>query len=130
MSDTTEAAHSRLREDSPTIDAVCEHLDAHTGADSDLLLEFAQLFLSRAPEELLRQRSVGDLASMTRGAFRFLQASRPVRVDVDVTNADEDDEEWDAPVTVIRTNVSERPFVIDSIREYLSQQGLTIERMI
>ena len=67
---------------------------------------------------------------MTRGAFRFLESSRPFRVDVAVVNADEDDEEWDAPVTLIRTNVSERPFIIDSIREYLSLQDLAVERMV
>ena len=47
-----------------------------------------------------------------------------------VANADEDEEEWEAPVTVIRTNVSERPFIIDSIREYLALKGLAVERMV
>ena len=130
MSDTTAAAPSRLREISPTINEVCDYLKSSPDGASALLLDFARLFLSRAPDELLTHRSTKDLASMTRGTFRFLESSRPYRVDVSVANADEDDEEWDAPVTLIRTNVSERPFIIDSIREYLSLQGLAIERMV
>ena len=130
MSDTTAAAPSRLREISPAIDQVCDYLKSSPDGASELLLDFAQLFLSRAPDELLTHRTTGDLASMTRGAFKFLESSRPFRVDVDVVNADEDDEEWGAPVTLIRTNVSERPFIIDSIREYLSLQDLAVERMV
>ena len=67
---------------------------------------------------------------MTLGAFRFLSLSRPYRVDVSVTNPNDVGEGWDAPVTVVRTNVSERPFIIDSIREYLSLKGLSVERMV
>jgi glutamate dehydrogenase len=67
---------------------------------------------------------------MTLGAFRFLEGSRPFRVDVSVLNPDEAGEGWNQPVTVIRTNVSERPFIIDSIREYLNLQDLSIERMV
>ncbi len=130
MSDPTAAAPSRLREISPTIEDVCTDLRSGPEGASDILLDFAQLFLFRAPDELLTSRSSQDLASMVRGAFRFLETSRPYRVDVSVVNADEDDEEWEAPVTLIRTNVSERPFIIDSIREYLSLEGLAIERMV
>ena len=130
MSDPTAAAPSRLREISPTIEDVCTDLRSGPEGASDILLDFAQLFLFRAPDELLTSRSSQDLASMVRGAFRFLETSRPYRVDVSVVNADEDDEEWEAPVTLIRTNVSERPFIIDSIREYLSLERLAIERMV
>jgi glutamate dehydrogenase len=130
MSDTMDAASRRIREASPTLDAVRASLRADVDdADAELLLDFARLFLSRAPEELLHQRDVAGLAAMTLGAFRFLQESRGFRVDVAVSNLDAG-EVWASDVTVIRTNVGERPFVIDSIREYLSLEGLKIERMV
>ncbi|MDX1495889.1 MAG: hypothetical protein R3253_17590, partial [Longimicrobiales bacterium] len=127
MSDTTEAAKRTLRQESPIIAEVCGRLE-RSDADSDLLLDFARLFLSRAPEDLLRQRETEDLAAMTLGAFRFLEGSRPYRVDVEVSSPAK--EGWEAPVTIIRTNVSERPFIIDSIREYLSLHDFSIERMV
>ncbi len=125
-----DAAARRLREDSPTLAAVRESLQGRVEAsDAGLLFEFARLFLARAPEELLRHRSPEDLAGMTLGTFRFLQESRGFRVDVSVTNP-EGEGAWADGVTVIRTNVSERPFIIDSLREYLGLEGLHIERMV
>ena len=56
------------------------------------------------------------------GAYGFLEASRPDRVDVQVFNPDVDNEGWYAPVTVIRTNITERPFVVDTIRD-AEEQG-------
>ncbi|MDH3222613.1 MAG: NAD-glutamate dehydrogenase [Gemmatimonadota bacterium] len=70
------------------------------------------------------------LARMCLGALRFLGESRPDRVDVQVVNPDEDSAGWYAPVTVIRTNVSERPFIVDTIREYLHSEELQIGRFV
>ena len=66
---------------------------------------------------------------MISSAFDFLEASRPFRVDVSVVNPATSGT-WADVVTVISTNVSERPFIIDSIREYLTAEGISIERMI
>ena len=131
MSDVSEAAHRRVREDLPNVGTVCRQLETLIdGPEADRLLAFARIFLSRAPDELFRKRTLADLAQMTLGTFRFLEQSRPYRVDVSVTNPDMDSEGWEAPVTVIRTNVSERPFIIDSIRAYLGLQDLSTERMV
>ena len=131
MSDITEAADRRLRHESPTVDVIRRLLaERAEPADAQLLLDFAGIFLGRVPEDLLRERTAEDLAALTRGALDFLKGSRPYRVDVAVVNPERETQGWEAPVTVIRTNVSERPFIIDSIREYLNSQGLLIERMV
>jgi glutamate dehydrogenase len=131
MSDTKEAVGRRLFEDASLLEDLRRELrDRVEAGEAELVLDFSRLFLSRAPGELLHQLKVSDVAVMTLGVFRFLENSRPFRVDVAVTNADVEGDGSAAPVTVIHTNVSERPFVIDSIREYLSQQDLTIERMV
>lgn len=123
MSDTPGAATSRLRDDVPTIDEICRHLESRTdGTDQGPLLEFARLFLSRIPDDQLHRGTVEDLSSMTFATYGFMEESRPDRVDVSVVNG--------VAATYIRTNVSERPFIIDSIREYLSYRELTVERMI
>ncbi|RMH23200.1 MAG: NAD-glutamate dehydrogenase [Gemmatimonadetes bacterium] len=131
MSDTTEAAVRLLRETSPTIDAVCRQLERQVDPDeAELVSAFAEIFFSRARPELLHARSSDALAHMALGAFRFLQQSRPDRVDVQVINPDIDNEGWYAPVTVLRTNISERPFIVDTIREFLHSQDLAIEHII
>ena len=51
-------------------------------------------------------------------------------VDVQVFNPDVESEGWYAPVTVIRTNIGERPFIVDSIREYLNSKDLPVEAIV
>jgi len=131
MSDTSQAVVRRLRQDSPTVDAACRQLERQVEpAEADLVVDFAEIFFSKASPDFLRERSIDALAHMALGAFRFLQRSAPERVDVEVLNPDVDNEGWYAPVTVIRTNISERPFIVDSIREFLNSEELPIEHYI
>jgi glutamate dehydrogenase len=130
MSDTTETATRRLRDD-PVIDAVCREVEAAVGSpESTLAVRFAELFLARAAPDLLRQRTTAGLTRMILGAFDFLLESRPYRVDVSVTNPDSGEDGEGPPVTVIRTNVSERPFIVDTIREFLHARELVIETIV
>ena len=131
MSDTTETADRRLREDSPAVRAVCEQVEQIIGGpETDLAVAFAEIFLSRAPQELLQERSTLDLTHMVVGAYRFFAEARPDRVDVVVSNADPDGNGDRAPVTTVRTNVSERPFIVDTIREFLHSQQLLISQIV
>ena len=131
MSKTTETARRRLRDHSPQIEAVRRDLAEREGGPSPArLLDFASIFIGRASDAFLRTRSTSDLASLTRGAFAFLEASRPDRVDVSVHNPTLKGDGWVGPVTVVRANVSERPFIVDTIREFLHSQGLAIEHMV
>ncbi len=131
MSDTSNTVVSRLREEFPTIDAVCRQLERQVvPTETDPVVAFAEIFLSRATKEFLHGRSVDTLAHITLGAWRFLQDSQPDRVDVEVFNPEVDQEGWYAPVTVLRTSISERPFIVDSLREFLHDQDLSIEYLI
>ena len=131
MSDTTEAAAKQIRADSPTVDAVCRQLSYQVEGDADApLVAFAEIFFSKAPPEFIKSRSPDVLAHIVRGAYDFLSSSRPGRVDVQVINPDVENEGWYAPVTVIRTNVGERPFIVDSLREYLHAMELPIEHNV
>ena len=131
MSDTTEEAARRARHTSPTVDAVVRQLGRQVGSqEAELVARFAELFFSKASTDFLHERSTDALAHMAVGSFRFLEQSSPGRVDVEVLNPDVDNEGWYAPVTVIRTNISERPFVVDTIQEYLHAEDLAIEHLI
>jgi len=131
MSDTTQAAVRQIREDSPTVNAVCQQIERRADREiAELCGLFAGIFFSKAPPNLLKERSTDALARMAEGAFRFLQQARPDRVNVQILNPDVDNEGWYAPVTVIRTNISERPFIVDTIREFLHSQDLAIEHYV
>jgi glutamate dehydrogenase len=93
-----------------------------------LVEQFGRLFLAKAPPEFATGRSDEALGQLTLGVFRFLQRAGQAAVAVEL--ADPTDEGWEAPVTVIRTVVSERPFIVDTIREYLHARGLELDRFI
>jgi glutamate dehydrogenase len=130
MSDTTQAAVHRIREESPIVDAVCRQLERQLPDEAELLVSFAEIFLSKASTSFLEGRSADSLTHIVLGAFRFLQRSQGTRVDVESFNPDVENEGWYAPVSVLRTNISERPFVVDSLREFLSTEHLAIEHLV
>ena len=131
MSNTSGAVVRRIREEFPTIDAVCRQLERQVDpTETESVVAFAEIFLSKATKEFLQARSADAHAHVTLGAWRFLQDSRPDRVDVEVFNPEVDNEGWYAPVTVLRASISERPFIVDSLREFLHEQGLSIECLI
>src|SRR5690606_11944893 len=106
------------------VDDLCEHLHTLTVPDVELLCQFAREFFFKVPRQLLGDRTVAELAAITLGAFDFMQDARKEGVTVQVINPEE--EGWDAPVTVIRADVGDRPFIVDTIREYLSGENLPI----
>ncbi|MEX2583473.1 MAG: NAD-glutamate dehydrogenase [Gemmatimonadota bacterium] len=113
---------------SALVDEICDFLVKSEEGDSTLLCDFARDFFAKLPRPLTGERSVEQLAALTRGAFRFLCAARDDQVDVQVVRPQ--DEGWDAPVTVIRAEVRDRPFIVDTIREYLSAQSLPIQHSV
>ncbi|HET7321545.1 MAG TPA: hypothetical protein VFI96_03550, partial [Longimicrobiaceae bacterium] len=113
---------------SALVDDLCSHLEANEGTEGPLLCDFAREFFTKVPRQLAQDRSMEDLAALTVGAFRFLKKSRPDVVNVEVIEPEE--EGWSAPVTVIRAELGDRPFIVDTIREYLSAENVPIQRFI
>ena len=111
-----------------TVDELCEHLTRLGRADNPLLCEFARAFFAKAPRNLLEDRGADQLAAMTLGAWEFLRRARPDQVNVQVVNPDE--EGWGAGVTVVRAEVGDRPFIVDTIREYLGREDLPIHHYV
>jgi glutamate dehydrogenase len=113
------------------VEAISDDLRGRVSpAESELVTQFTRLFYSKAPAEFFVDRSTAVLSALTLSAFRHLQRSRPGRVEVTIRAAEADAEPWSAPVTVIRTNVTERPFIVDSLREYLHVQQVAVERFL
>ena len=111
------------------VEKLCLRLrESYRGNDQALLCDFARLFYQRAPRHMLENRDSETLERLTEGAFRFLMRSHRDEVNVEVLNPSE--EGWDAPVTVIRAAVGDRPFIVDTIREFLSAENIPIEQYV
>jgi glutamate dehydrogenase len=111
-----------------TVDELCAHLTSLGRPDTPLLCQFARAFFAKSPRHLLEERDADQLAAMTLGAWEFLRRARPDQVNVQVVNPEE--EGWSAGVTVLRAEVGDRPFIVDTIREYLAGQDLAIHQYV
>jgi glutamate dehydrogenase len=107
-----------------TADPLCEQIRSLGRDDERLACEFARIFLARVPRSLLEARPPAELVAMVLGAWEFLKRARPDRVNVEVV--DPQGEGWSAPVSVIRTEVGDRPFIVDTLREYLNAENIAI----
>ena len=66
MSDTTETADSRVREESAAIKMICERVGLVVGGDNtSLAVDFAKIFLSKAPPEFLTGRSIERISAFS-----------------------------------------------------------------
>jgi glutamate dehydrogenase len=110
------------------VDEVCAYLQRSREGDTSALCAFTRSFLAKAPRGLLQERGVPELAAVAEGAFGFMGRARPHRVDVEVRNPEE--EGWSAPATLIRAALADRPFIVDTIREYLGAQDISIHHFI
>jgi glutamate dehydrogenase len=99
-------------------------------AEADEAEQFTRYFLAHAPASFFAGRPPDVLACLVLSAWDHLRRSRADRVDVEVVQPEDEAVPWQAPVTVIRTHVSERPFVLDSVREYLRAEEIPVERLL
>jgi glutamate dehydrogenase len=131
MSSPADAAPDTASPTGPTpevVEELCRYLENSQQGDTRLLCDFARIFFAKVPRHFLRERSTDDLVALTLGAFRFLAAPPAAPVQVQMVNPV--DEGWAGPVTVIRTLVRDRPFIVDTIREFLSSEKLPIQQYL
>jgi glutamate dehydrogenase len=105
------------------VDQLCSTLEQEYDGDGRLS-EFTREFLAKVPRPMLADRSLESVAALAHGAYRLLESAEDGRVTVQVIDPEE--EGWEAPVTVIRAEVRDRPFIVDTIREYLGGENLPI----
>ena len=118
------AAHS------PVVADVLRALPDVAGERAARLAEsFVPIFLGKAPLSLL-ERSSRELARICVDTLAFLDRTQADRVDAEVLNPEPGDQGWQSPFTVVRTNVSERPFIVDTIREFISSRDLQIKTLV
>jgi glutamate dehydrogenase len=113
------------------IDLICEGVRRRADAtQADLAARFTHLLYSKAPAAFFDDRTTEVLVSLALSLFEYMKHARPDPVSVAVVQPAEDSVPWEGPVTVLRALVSERPFVVDSIREYLRGRRTPVQRLL
>ena len=83
MSDTSKSTVLRLHHESRAFAAMRRRLERMVQpAELKLVISFAEIFLSKATESFLQNRSPDALAHTTLGAWRFLQSADSTAIDL------------------------------------------------
>ena len=117
MSHSSETAVAPDRRESPSLAPVRREVERLAGSDEAKVLgPFTDVLLAKAPADLLLERGPEALARTVLDVFRFLERASPDRVNVEVvaTNA----------ATAVHALVSDRPFVIDTVRECVAARDI------
>lgn len=110
----------------PLLDRIREQVPPGERAGAEA---FARVLLARATPEFTERFADDVVTAICTGAYRFI-APAGDEPRVRVFNPDLAQDGWDAPVTVIETLVSDRPFIVDTVREALHQAGCTVRLLL
>jgi glutamate dehydrogenase len=88
---------------------------------------FANLFFDQYPINELKHHDINDVIGMLKDSYDFLSTYKQKRSKVRVFNPSIDKEGWACKNTVITVHYNDVPFVIDSVRMALTNNGLSIK---
>src|SRR5690554_3160794 len=94
--------------------------------DNPLLKRFADLLFEKANPDFLESFDAESLARMAAGALDFFSASSGRAPRVEAFNPDPEEDGWESPYTVVRIELSDRPFIVDSVKAEIRRQDFEL----
>jgi glutamate dehydrogenase len=113
-----------------TVPEVATHIARTGGDDVERLAAFAQRLFAKADESFLEQFDPETLAAMARDSLAFLDGLGDAATRVEAFNPDRDVHGWESPFTVLRLALTDRPFIVDSVRGELRRQGIELVHLL
>ena len=98
-------------------------------AEADSLCRFAEAFFGIVALEELQQRQDSDLLGCTLSFWRFLQQLPQAEGTLRVFNPDTRQHGWQSTHSVVEILHPDQPFLVDSVRMALNQQGYAIHTL-
>jgi glutamate dehydrogenase len=116
--------------DPPQLRAVIERVRALVTPMERLLVDaFTRQLFSRGSADLLAAGDPQIWAALALDAFHFVSQGSP-EPRVRVFNPQVDRNGWDSPDTVVQTNMGDRPFIVDTIRDCVLAKIGPIHRLL
>ncbi|CAN5674426.1 NAD-glutamate dehydrogenase [soil metagenome] len=100
------------------------------GGQTELLKALSQALFEKASPDFLQDFDPESLLAMTVGALTFLEAKRPEELSVRVFNPSYQADGWESPYTVVQLALSDRPFIVDSVRAEVRRQGAELQHFL
>ncbi len=116
------------RQSAGAFGALVKYLREHAGErDVEQLERLARLLFSRGiPDELARQSS-HNLTAMLQWAHDFHLERQPGEAKVRIIEPTEERDGWEMPYAIVAVATDDRPFLVDSIKMALAENGVAVE---
>ena len=99
-------------------------------ARDPLLQQFAALLFEKANPEFLDTFDSDSLLTIARDAFSFFRQPSGDIPRVNVFNPDPEKDGWESPYTVVRIDLTDRPFIVDSVTAEIKRQDFELYYML
>ena len=110
-----------------TVELVRRHIErGDVAADADQLDRFVQALLTKVDESFFEQFDSEAIYAMAIDGFEFLRAVGSAPLKVEVFNPTFAADGFEAPFTVVRLVLEDRPFIVDSVQAELARQKLDL----
>lgn len=113
-----------------TIAQVNTRIAREGGEDAERLAAFAGRLFAKADDAFLEQFDVDALRAIAKGGLGFLDGLGDAPYRVDVRNPRYRVDGWEAPFTLVRLALRDRPFIVDSVRHELRRQGFELAHLL
>jgi glutamate dehydrogenase len=111
---------------SEALEGVLQSIEVDAGRERGRLLKaFGRALLSRAPADFFRGRTDADLVELISSLFDLLESTVPDEIAVRVRQRPES-----VHAGAVEIVISDRPFVVDSLRGYLTSRGFEIRNEV
>jgi glutamate dehydrogenase len=109
-----------------TLEQVRKRIERSGGEEGALLTRFAEILFDKADDAFLEEFDSDSLFAMAVDGLRFLEGGLQDGPHVQVVNPRFEADGWDAPYTVIRLLLHDRPFIVDSVRAELARHEVEL----
>ena len=113
-----------------TLEQVRSRIAGAEDGDRPLLGRFAEQLFDKADPGFLDAFDPDALVAMARGGLRFLDQKGGNGVAVDVLDPTFQADGWEAPYTVVRVTMRDRPFIVDSVRAELRRHEVELFHLL
>ena len=96
----------------------------------DLINRFAEMLFGKAGQDFLEEFDAEALHAMALRGLEFLDDKAPDEIRVRVYNPSFQADGWEAPYTVLELTVSDRPFIVDSVRAELRRHDIAVYHIL
>ncbi len=113
-----------------TLPQVKTRIERSRSEVSEWLVPFTEALLAKADDAFLGPFDVDALFAMAKDGLAFLDALAHDACRVEVLNPTFEADGWEAPYTVLRLALRDRPFIVDSVRAEIKRQGFELAHLL